>query len=77
MSQDGLYDWIAHLDCSAQPDEPDGNAWIDAMIERRDNAIEAMLREKLQVPPGVDLLDAALQEQFVRDKFNMHPLVIG
>jgi hypothetical protein len=75
MTQDGLYDWIAHLDCSAQPDEPSGHEWIDAMVARRDNALEAMLRERLQVPPGGDLLDAALNEQWLRGKFNMHDLI--
>lgn len=51
--------------------------WIDALVQRRENALEQMLREKLQVPPGEDLLDAALQEQFLRDRFGMHPLVIA
>ena len=55
---------------------PSGTAWIDALVQRRENAIEAMLREKLNVPEGEDLLQAALQEQFYRDKFHMHNLIV-
>jgi hypothetical protein len=50
--------------------------WIDALVARRENSLERMLREKLAVPEGEDLLQAALTEQFLRNKFNMHDLIV-
>jgi len=50
--------------------------WIDALVERRENSLARMLREKLGVPPGGDLLHAALNEQFLRTKFKMHDLIV-
>jgi hypothetical protein len=64
--------------CTGDYENPDATTvWLDEMIERRENTLERMLREKLQAPPDIDLLDAALQEQWVRYKFYMNPLIIG
>lgn len=59
-----------------RPLGPRGTAWLDEMAQRRATSLEMMLREKLAVPEGEDLLQAALAEQFLRNKFNMHDLIV-
>lgn len=55
--------------------EPTTN-WLDALVDRRANALELMLAEKLAVPEEDDLLQWALKEQFERMHFNMKPLIV-
>ncbi len=72
MSQDGLYDWIAHQDCLPREVDDEGfNAWYAEMVRRPDSPFEALLRYNLGCVTG-DLLDAALRDEFMRRKFNLH-----
>lgn len=59
MSQDGLYDYLAHLDCLPR-------------AEAEESYHEELCRVIAESVGDGDALDLLLRDEFMRRKFNLH-----